>query len=215
MPVIPVPDNFDYHSDSLITKPVNPLLEIFFSNNIENQIQIKFKYNDNHRVYRDYSLKDFKAVNIKENIKSVLTFSGAGANFLTAFSKMAQTGGYLYYKAQLEPAIDSFSNMFSSWGETKKEVKNDFKVSSSNPLEKTADGKYKYDPVYKNHGWGLWSDSHALNFDHGEKGSVDNTFNAFTANILSNDYRVTNNNFSRSPIIESALSSKPTARKII
>lgn len=211
--VIPVPDNFDYHSDSLIAKPVNPLLKYFFSNNIENQIQIKFKYNDNHRVYRDYSLKDFKAVNIKENIKSVLTFSGAGANFLTAFSKMAQTGGYLYYKAQLEPAIDSFSNMFSSWGETKKEVKNDFKVSSSNPLEKTADGKYKYDPVYKNHGWGLWSDSHALNFDHGEKGSVDNTFNAFTANILSNDYRVTNNNFSRSPIIESTLSSKPTAQK--
>ncbi|MGR6681309.1 S8 family serine peptidase, partial [Avibacterium paragallinarum] len=55
-------------------------------------------------------------------------------------------------------------------------TKNDFKVSLSNPLEKTADGKYKYDPVYKNHGWGLWSDSHALNFDHGEKGSVDNTF---------------------------------------
>ena len=91
----------------------------------------------------------------------------------------------------------SFSSTVSS-----KTSNNGFLVSSTRPAGTQPNGNPTFDPIYlrSTPGWGFWANANKLSFDHGIKGKVNNTFNAFSSNILTDDYRTANSNFSRKPV---------------
>ncbi|MDP8171062.1 hypothetical protein QJU96_07150 [Pasteurella skyensis] len=115
------------------------------------------------------------------------------------------------YSPSLPSISDSFS--LSSHGLTSemakkmfKETKSEFKYLTTQPTEKLPDGRFKYDPVYTDYGWGLYADANTLNLDaYADRDKVDNATNTFKSNTVTDDFRLSNGNKSEKPISDISL----------
>ncbi|MBR0573433.1 hypothetical protein KB562_04335 [Pasteurella atlantica] len=87
-----------------------------------------------------------------------------------------------------------------------KETKSEFKYLTTQPTEKLPDGRFKYDPVYTDYGWGLYADANTLNLDaYADRDKVDNATNTFKSNTVTDDFRLSNGNKSEKPISDISL----------
>lgn len=138
----------------------------------------------------------------ENNTKEEYNFAYENINSNSSLAKNVSKIIYNSFKSSVEVGKKTYQ--FISNISNSKDIKtiNGFFVSPTRPAGVQPNGKPTYDPIHtrSKQGWGIWGNTNSLNFDHGVKGKTDNTYNAFSFNIVTDDYRVANTNFSRSPI---------------